>query len=273
MTNATSIWRTYAESGTTPPESYERYFVPSIAQPFAEDLVAAAALQPGERVLDVACGTGVVARLAAQRVGGSGDVAGLDVDPGMLAVARSAADAAGSAIRWYETSAESMPLPDEAFDAVLCQLSLQFVDHKATALREMRRVLAPGGRVLVNVPRPTRLFDTFDEALSRHAGDEAAGLLRTVFSLHDPDRLRELFGEAGFADVAVKVETKTLHLPPAREFLWQYVHSTPLVGPVGALEEGRKEALEDDVAERWRRWTRNGGTTYDQEMIVATGLG
>jgi ubiquinone/menaquinone biosynthesis C-methylase UbiE len=271
MSSTTAIWRALAQAGLTPAESYERYFVPCIARPFAENLVASAALRPGERVLDVACGTGVVARLAAQHVGAGGEVAGLDVDPGMLAVARATAAAEGATIRWYETGADSIPLPDNAFDAVLCQLSFQFMADKVAALREMRRVLAPGGRLLVSVPPSAPLFEAFDEALGKHAGEDAAGFVRAVFSLHDPDRVRELFREAGFDDVAVKLEKKTLRLPPAREFLWQYVHSTPLVGPMEKLREGRKEALEHDLEKRWQPWARNGSITYEQPMIVATG--
>src|SRR5512146_3463808 len=109
-------WKTYSGSA---PENYERYFVPQIGAPLAADLLEIAALRPGERVLDVACGTGVVARLAAQRVGPTGSVAGLDLNPGMLAVARSVAPS-DSSIQWYESSAEAMPLSDETFDAVLC---------------------------------------------------------------------------------------------------------------------------------------------------------
>ena len=119
--------------GGSAPENYQRYFVPVIGGPFAEDLIAEAALRPGERVLDVACGTGVVARLAAERVGPSGTVAAVDLDPAMLSVARSVSST-GAAIRWYETSAESIPLPDDAFDVVLCQLGLQLVaDQRRTA--------------------------------------------------------------------------------------------------------------------------------------------
>src|SRR5688500_1218869 len=98
--------KTYGESA---PENYERYFVPSIGGPLAQDLVQTAALRSGERLLDVACGTGVVTRLAAERVGRSGRVAGVDANAGMLAVARSVTSA-DSGIEWYETSAEAMPL-------------------------------------------------------------------------------------------------------------------------------------------------------------------
>src|SRR5919206_4406405 len=99
---------TYAASAA---ENYERYFVPAIGAPLASELVELAALHHGERVLDVACGTGVVARLAAERVGGSGSVVGIDINPGMLAGAR-AGDPGAAAIEWYEASADALPLPD-----------------------------------------------------------------------------------------------------------------------------------------------------------------
>lgn len=270
MTNTSTIWRTRAAAGATPPENYERYFVPSIARPLAVDLIGEAALRPGERVLDVACGTGIVARLAAERVGENGTVAGVDVNPGMLAVARATAAADGPRVRWYEASAESIPLPDEAFDVVFCQISLQFVEDKVAALREMRRVLVPGGRALVNVPRPTPLFDLLADALSRHAGEGAGRFVRAVFSLGDVDRVERLFRDAGFRDVAARIETKTLRLPPANEFVWQYVHSTPLSGLVAELDAERVRAIERDVVEGWRPWSDDDGLSYEQGIIVAS---
>ena len=204
----------------TAPENYQRYFVPVIGGPFAGDLVTEAALNPGERVLDVACGTGVVARLAAERVGRTGTVAALDLNLGMLSVARTI-PSPGAEIRWYETTAESIPLPDNGFDVVLCQLGLQFVVDKIAAIREMRRVLVPGGRVLVSAPPPNAFFDVLDEALAQHVGVEAAGFVRMVFSLHDPATIERLFREAGFDEVTARTDTKALRLPAARDFLWQ----------------------------------------------------
>jgi ubiquinone/menaquinone biosynthesis C-methylase UbiE len=155
----------YEAYGGSAPENYERYFVPVIGTPLATDLIDIATLRPGERVLDVACGTGVVARLAAERVGTTGTVAGIDINPGMLTVARSVTPP-GMSIEWYETSAEAIPLPDEAFEVVLCQLGLQFVSDKLAALREMRRVLAPNGRLVIKVVGPTpRIFIILAEAL------------------------------------------------------------------------------------------------------------
>ena len=254
--------------GGSAPEHYERDFVPLIGGPFAEDLVTESALNPGERVLDVACGTGVVARLAAEHVGRSGTVAALDLNPGMLSVARSI-PSSGAEIRWYETTAESIPLSDNGFDVVFCQLGLQFVADKVAAIREMHRVLVPGGRVLVSTPPPNAFFDVLDDALARHVGSEAAGFVGMVFSLHDPATIARLFREAGFDDVTVRTDTKPLRLPAARDFLWQYVHCTPLAAMLSKLDAARIAALEGDVVGRWQRWSNDGGMTCDQGMNVA----
>jgi ubiquinone/menaquinone biosynthesis C-methylase UbiE len=256
--------------GGSAPENYERYFVPAIGAPLAHDLVEIAALRPGERVLDVACGTGVVARLAAQRVGTGGSVAGLDVNPGMLAVARSASPP-GMSIEWHEGRAEAMPLPDAAFDVVLCQMGLQFVPDRPAALREMRRVLAPGGRLILTVPGPTpQLFVILGEALARHIGAEAAGFVNHVFSLHDTANLQNLMDGAGFRDVSVRADIKSLHLPAPTEFLWQYVHSTPLGGAVAQVDDERRSALERDVVAQWQEFVEDRALVLQVRMVVAT---
>ncbi|HEY0879711.1 MAG TPA: methyltransferase domain-containing protein, partial [Zeimonas sp.] len=243
--------------GGTAAENYERHFVPHIAAPLAANLLEAAALRPGERVLDVACGTGVVARMARQRVGDSGTVAGLDANPGMLAVARSASPK--PAIDWYEATAEAIPLADGAFDAVLCQLGLQFITNKLGALREMRRVLAPGGRLVVNVPGPTPpLFAVLADALETHVDPRAASFVHVVFSLHDERELRELVNAAGFQDVRVETRRTALTLPPASQFLWQYICSTPLVNMVAQASEESRAALESEVVEKWRDFAVDG---------------
>src|SRR6266702_1414730 len=134
-TSASAV--SFKSYGGNAPENYERYFVPVIGTPFARALLEVADLGHGERVLDVACGTGVVTRLAAEHVGSEGAVAGLDLNPGMIAVARTAVP--DPSIAWYEGNAESIPLPDGSFDALLCSLGLQFVSDKDAAVREMHR--------------------------------------------------------------------------------------------------------------------------------------
>lgn len=256
--------------GGSAPQNYERYFVPAIGAPVAQDLVEVAALQPGERVLDVACGTGVVTRLAAERVGSTGRVAGSDVNPGMLAVARASAPR-DAPITWYETGAEAMPLSDADFDVVLCQMGLQFFSNKPAALREMARVLAPGGRLVLNVPGPTpELLSIMADALGRHVAPPLASFVHVVFSLHDEAELRDLLTAAGFSDVEVRAAPKSLSLPPPEDFLWQYVHSTPLSEPVGKLDEEKRDALERDVCEHWKMAVKNGALELEVRMTTVT---
>ena len=129
------------------PEAYERHLVPAIFAPWATVLLELARLQPGERVLDAACGTGVVARAATSRVGAAGTVTGVDLNPGMLDVARAVSGEAGQAIAWREGDLAALPFADGAFDVVLCQQGLQFFPDCLAALQEMRRVLVPGGQL------------------------------------------------------------------------------------------------------------------------------
>jgi SAM-dependent methyltransferase len=140
-------WQVTAEAA----ELYERYPARYILGPWAPLLVDAAALARGERVLDVACGTGLVARIAAQRVGPAGRVVGVDLNPGMIAVARSLPAPIATPIEWLERSALDLRLPDASFDAVLCQQGLQFFPDKLVALGQMRRVLVHGGRLALSV--------------------------------------------------------------------------------------------------------------------------
>src|SRR4051794_4440488 len=122
-------------------EAYERVQVPAIFTGWATDLVSIADLRAGERILDVACGTGIVARLAAPRVAPAGHVVGVDVNAAMLTVARAQPQPAGAVIEWHQGDAAALPFPDAAFDVVLCQQGLQHMADRGAAVREMRRVL------------------------------------------------------------------------------------------------------------------------------------
>lgn len=230
-------------------ENYEQYFVPAIGAPVAVELVGAAMLSPGERVLDVACGTGIVARLAAARVGKEGRVSGLDPNPGMLTVAREAAPPELD-IEWHQGPAEEIPLPDESFDVVLCGMGLQFFSDREGGLREIRRVLLPGGRLVANVPGPAPPpLKLMEEGLSRHVGPESGAFVSMVFDLHDPGEIRGLAEDAGFSEVEVHSGRTSLDLPPPDEFLWQYVQSTPLAASLAEVDEDDRKALEREFVE------------------------
>jgi ubiquinone/menaquinone biosynthesis C-methylase UbiE len=247
--------------GGNAPENYERYFVPAIGEPLAVDLVDAAALGRGEAVLDVACGTGIVARLAAERVGKTGRAAGLDMNAGMLQVARSLP--ASSGIEWHEANAQDLPMLDHTFDVVTCQLGLMFFPDKPAALREMRRVLKPAGRLLANLPGPTPDgFAILEQALARHLSPDAARFVGQVFSLYDPAEISELIETAGFSSVDVETSLKALYLGAPVDFLWRYVTSTPLVAAVSQMDDEGRAALEHDVVSGWQ------GLLTDEELVI-----
>jgi SAM-dependent methyltransferase len=176
-------------------EVYERFFVPALFEQWAGRVAEAAGLAPGEAVLDVACGTGVLAREAARRVAPYGSVTGLDRNEGMLAVARRIAPGIG----WTHGRAENLPFGAASFDAVVSQFGLMFFEDRSTALREMWRVLRPGGRLAVAVwgrLDQTPGYAAMAALLQRLFGDRAADALRAPFVLGDPDRLLRLFAEA-----------------------------------------------------------------------------
>ena len=131
----------------SPAEIYERHMVPAIFAPWSADLLALVKPQPGERVLDVSCGTGIVARNAASMVGGTGRVVGIDMNASMLEIARSN----DAPVEWREGDALAMPFLDQEFDVVVCQQGLQFFPDRSKALREMHRVLVPNGRLGIAV--------------------------------------------------------------------------------------------------------------------------
>ena len=249
-------------------ENYQKYFVPVIGGPFATALVNEAGLRPGERVLDVACGTGTIARLAAERVGTNGRVSALDANGAMLAIARSIPSA--NPIKWYETAAESVPLPDESFDVVFCGLSLQFFADKPAALREMHRVLKPGGRIYVSTPVPNAFQDLFDAAIARHVSEQAGAFMRAVFSLNDPREVESLLSGAGFSSINVREQRLTIELPSARDFMWQYISGTPLMAILSRAENAQTEALERDMEAAWAPWASGKGLRYEQSTLISS---
>ena len=165
-----------------------------------------------------------------------------------------------------------MPLPDAAFDAVLCQMGLQFVTDRPQAMREMRRVLVDGGRVLVSVPGPiTGIFTALGTALERHIGPDAAGFVRHVFSLYETADTERLLRDAGFRDNVVNTSTQTLRLPPPRHFLWEYIHSTPLAGMVSMTGAEARTSLENDLVAEWADFGDSDGLIQQQGVTIAVG--
>ena len=233
-----------------PAETYEQYFVPAMFLPWATILLRHAALQSGERVLDVACGTGIVARQAAPLAGPGGQVVAVDMNPAMLGVARTLPAPSGATVTWREGNAMALPFPDGAFDVVLCQHGLQFVPDRAGAVREMRRVLAPGGRALVIVlqalPRHP-VFEALMESVARNLSLPISAVM-TPFALYDADELRTLFTGAGFKKVDILPESTTVRFPEPERFVPLAVISSAAAVPAFAqLEAPARAALLETV--------------------------
>jgi len=186
----------------TPAEVYDEMFVPALFQRWGPIIADAAGIGLGDSVLDVACGTGVLACAALDRVGPRGTVVGLDPNADMLSVARRNS----MRVEWREGRAESLPFPDGSFDAVVSQFGLMFFDDRPAALREMMRVLRPGGRMAVAV------CDAVDHSpgyaalanlLQQLFGKRTADAFRAPFVLGDPERLLSICGAAGIVDAKV----------------------------------------------------------------------
>jgi len=255
---------------------YERYLVPAVTLPWAFDLVERVGVRPGDRVLDVACGTGAVARVAAERVGDGGSVAGLDVNGAMLAVARSLTSASAAQIEWYEDSALALPFDDHEFGVVLCQLGLQFFPDRPAALREMRRASTPGGSVAASVfaaiernPATHALSD----ALDRHVGRGASFAKRNEHSLADPEELVALFVTAGMADVRVETVARTVRFASAAEYVRIQFVATPVAALLSGREPAARERLiglvSEDVSASLAPFVSDDGLAFPQEVHIA----
>jgi SAM-dependent methyltransferase len=213
-------------------EVYESSFVPALFAEWAVQLVEAAGITPGQAVLDVACGTGIVARTAADRMGGRGRVAGLDVNEGMLAVAgRLRPD-----IEWRQGDAADLPFEDGSFDTVLCQSALMFFPDRAGALREMARVATPGGTVAVQVWDRLEAqagYGAMYDAFAEHLGPEGMELEQSYWSLGDLDLMGSLFEAAGLRLTAARTHVSTVYFGSAAEAVTTEIEATPLAQRIG----------------------------------------
>jgi ubiquinone/menaquinone biosynthesis C-methylase UbiE len=254
------------------PASYERYQVPSLFGPLAALFLATIPLRAGERVLDVACGTGIVARLAAQQIGTTGLVTGVDLNPGMLEVARAHTPMSGAAVDWRVGDAGALPCDDGSYHVVLCQQGFQFFPDPPQALREMYRVLLPGGRVALCVWRSIE-HNPFNQAVSaglaRYVSAAAAASLRAPFAHGDARVLRTLIADAGFHDVEIQVKVLHRRMLPPDESIPGYLASTPMAQAVAALAEEVRTALIRDIREALQRYQQPEGLVIPQETHIA----
>lgn len=249
--------------------AYEALFVPALFAQWAPKVADAAQIGPDQRVLDVACGTGILAREVSSRIGSSGRITGIDPSPGMVAVAKQLAPS----IEWREGVAESLPFPDRSFDAVVSQFGLMFFTDRRQAVREMLRVLTPGGRLAVAV------WDSLDNIpayasevalLEQTSGREAADALRAPFVLGNRKELATLFSEAGVASAQITTLHGTARFPSIRTMVEADLRGwLPVVGviltedQIGHILQEAEQALSPYA-------TADGQATFDLSAHLVT---
>ncbi|RMH08017.1 MAG: methyltransferase domain-containing protein [Nitrospirae bacterium] len=250
--------------------AYENLHVPALFKQWCPRVLDGARVSVGDRVLDVACGTGVLAREAAVRVGGTGFVAGVDPGRGMLAVANELAPH----IEWIEGAAESIPYPDRSFDAVCCQFGLMFFTDRSQALREMLRVLKPGQKLAVAV------WDSLENSaaypievalLERLAGKAAADALRAPFVLGDNAALADLFENSGVESVSVATHNGTARFPSVKTMVEADLRGWLPVMGVLLNEEQIYEILAEAESALAEYVARDGQVVFNAPAHIVTG--
>ncbi len=236
---------------------YEEFFVPALFSQWAHPVLDAAEVQGGDRVLDVACGTGVLTRAAAERVAPAGSVTGLDANRGMLAVAERLAPE----IDWAHGDAESLPFDDESFESVVSQFGLMFFADRTGAIAEMIRVLAPGGRVAVAV------WDSLDNTpgyaelvglLQRMFGEQAAEALRAPFALGDRQLLASLVTDVVGAGAKVTTRKGVARFPSVASWIHTDVKGWSPLGQ--QLDEEQFERLQTEAESTLSSFVTERGT-------------
>ncbi|HEX6383365.1 MAG TPA: methyltransferase domain-containing protein [Anaerolineae bacterium] len=243
-------------------ERYQQILVPAILGPAARALVEWSAVHSGDTVLDVGCGTGAAARCAAEQAGASGHVIGIDINAGMIAIARSLPFVKGATIEWQEQNAYQLPLSNQTVDVALCAQTLQFLNDRSLALAEMYRVLKPGGRValgLWNVIDENPYFHALVNAISRHVAPETAMGLKAAFGLSNMDKIRALLLEAGFQNIEMSVRQLDLELPQILDFVTRHISATPMAADFNAASAAAQRAVIQEVSGQLAAYKTDAG--------------
>ena len=258
----------YQLSGDAP-TTYTRFGY-KIMEPWTDDLIHSAHCRDGDRVLDVACGPGLVANRVNQVSGKLCTVTGIDLNEGMLNIARRTQN-----IEWHQGSATELPFGEGAFDVVLCQQGLQYFSDRNAAVKEMARVLSPGGRIALNVwgALERQIFHaSLVEGIGKFLGAEAKSAFDLAFSLDSADELRKLAAGAGMTDIRVRFETRTMRYPTASGMVAGFMGATPVTAQFLAMPDDKRSAFIAYVAERLISYVDDTGLAAPMEnhFLAAT---
>lgn len=248
-------------------EVYEQYWVPAMIGQWAPQLLDATGVAEDDKVLDVACGTGLVAREAASKVGSGGLVVGVDINVGMLAVARQK----DPELDWGLGDVTTLPFDEQAFDVVVCQFALMYFPDRRRALREMLRVLRSGGRFGATVWAPLQRaagYAVLTELVRDLAGDEAAALLTSPHELGEAGILTNMLRSAGFGSVVAALREGTAQHPSVERFVTMEVKGTPLETHI---DDEQLTELIDVARERLNSFVRSDGSVeMPMDAVIVT---
>ena len=227
--------------------AYDTVLVPLIFEPWAESLLAGLSDWEGHTVLDLATGTGIVAQLAARRVGADGRVMGTDLNAEMLTQARRRCAETTPAVEFSEATGPAIAAADESIDIVLCQQGFQFFADLTASAREIRRVLRPGGRLVASTWAPANecaFFGWICRALAEIGEPEIEAVMRLPFDHMPPKRLLSRCVDAGFADASVERQSIPLVMPGGARAVLQAVYATPIGPPLEGLSAAKRDSFE-----------------------------
>ncbi len=254
------------------PQIYEEQHVPSIFRPLAELTLRHVDIPEGARVIDVACGTGIVGRLVAEKVG-NGTVAGIDLNAGMIEVAKRSTPMTDANVEWHHGDVNALPFPDARFDMAFCQQGLQFFPDKLGALKEIRRVLTPGGSLILTVwSEVSPLNAALADALALHVSAEVAKTSLAPYALHEPEVIQALFVESGFSEIQMEIIEFERRIGPAEEYVQEAMASAPYANDVESLDMATRKAMVKEVGEALQNYRKDDGFDIPQQthLIRAT---
>ena len=256
-------------SGPSFADIFENILVPSIFRPWGLEMLDRVPVSASDRVLDVGCGTGILARIVRERAGAHTHVEGVDVSPLMIGKARTIAPE----ITWHEAGVEKMPFADKSFDVVLCQQAFQFFPDREAASREMHRVLKSGGRVAISTWRPIQecaLFHGLDQAATKLFGPR----VDRRHSFGDGEAIGAILSDAGFRDVNAQVITRSEHVADARMFVRLNLGATypPINEMPDAERESAIDAMMREAKDTLARFADGKGLTHPMKANLVTAV-
>lgn len=255
------------------PEAFEKYVVPAFGDVWAQDIVKRAALRKGDRILDVGCGTGIVARYAYKSLGDSVHITGVDVNDIALDKAREISALNAAPIEWKQADVTALPFSNAKFDVLLCQQGLQYFPDRSRALKEINRVLVNEGRIVFSVWRPIEFspfYFTLHKVLEEYINREAASILASAYTLSDPIQVKTLLEGANFKNIKIRIVIKQMPYSPLEEFLFGSLSASPFAYDILMLDGIVREEMFQAIRKSISNYIDDDGLAAPMECYVVS---